>query len=268
MEYDFLGSAYINTTYEELFRALTSIKKQTLRPNKVVLVIDGPIKFNLDKILLQFDNKLKIQIINLKKNSGLGVALRKGLEVCVSKYVLRFDTDDINIPIRAARQIQFMEQGQYDISSTSIFEFIGNPDNIIAVKKLPINNFKIKMMLPFRNPFNHPSICFKLNSIRNLDGGYRNFPFYEDYDLWIRAIYGGLKCANLDENLVGMNSDQLIKRRIGFEKTKNEWKLVKTFRNNSIFGFILFIPSFILRAFIRCLPVFFITFIYKKFLRS
>ena len=169
MEYDFLGSAYINTTYEELFRALTSIKKQTLRPNKVVLVIDGPIKFNLDKILLQFDNKLKIQIINLKKNSGLGVALRKGLEVCVSKYVLRFDTDDINLPIRAARQIQFMEQGQYDISSTSIFEFIGNPDNIIAVKKLPINNFKIKMYT--NNGKNIFDLCTNLlNTIRGKYG--------------------------------------------------------------------------------------------------
>ena len=44
----------------------------------------------------------------------------------------------------------------------------------------------IKKMIPFRNPFNHPSICFKLSSIKSLDGGYRDIPYYEDYDLWIR----------------------------------------------------------------------------------
>ena len=73
MKYDFLGSAYINTSYEELDRALNSIKNQTLRPNKVVLVIDGPIKFSLEKILVKFENFLKIQVIYLKSNCGLGV---------------------------------------------------------------------------------------------------------------------------------------------------------------------------------------------------
>ena len=52
MSYDFLGSAYIKTTYDEINRAFFSIKEQTLKPNKVVLVIDGPIIFDLDRLLV------------------------------------------------------------------------------------------------------------------------------------------------------------------------------------------------------------------------
>ena len=63
MSYDFLGSAYINTTHDEINRAFFSIKEQTLKPNKVVLVIDGPIKFDLDNLLSNYDNFLKIEIL-------------------------------------------------------------------------------------------------------------------------------------------------------------------------------------------------------------
>ena len=91
-------------------------------------------------------------------------------------------------------------------------------------------------MLPFRNPFNHPSICFKLLSIRNLEGGYRNIPYYEDYDLWIRAIYSGLNYANLKDILVGMKSENIIQRRRGFKKILFELKLFQTFWENSYLG--------------------------------
>ena len=211
MKYDFLGSAYINTSSKELHRSLLSIKEQTLKPHKVILVIDGPLSFNLDEVLKHFQKFLKIQILKLDKNYGLGIALRKGLTLCSSKFVLRFDSDDFNLPKRAELQIKFMENGNYDISSTWIYEFLNDPRDILRVKKIPLSQGNIRRMLPYRNPFNHPSICFKLHKIRNLDGGYRDFPFYEDYDLWIRALNQGLSCANSKTILVGMQLNNFLK---------------------------------------------------------
>ncbi len=268
MNYDFLGSAYFRTSSEELHRALSSIKQQSLKPNSVILVIDGPLSFNLNEVLKQFRKVLKIQVLKLDKNYGLGIALRKGLELCSSKFVLRFDSDDFNMPERAEMQIKFMENGNYDISSTWVYEFFDYPENILRVKKIPLSQRNIKRMLPYRNPFNHPSICFKLKEIRNLDGGYRDIPFYEDYDLWIRAINKGLTCANLKTILVGMKSNNLINRRIGLKKIVFEAKLFKTFWQNSFKMFLLFIPSFVLRMTIRLLPSKFVDFFYSSFLRN
>ena len=56
----------------------------------------------------------------------------------------------------------------------------------------------------FRNPINHPTVAFLKESIIKLDGGYRNCPLYEDYDLWIRAFNSGLKFKNIAEPLVAM----------------------------------------------------------------
>ena len=203
--YDFLGSIYKNTTREELYLCLNSISKQTLKPEKVVLVIDGPIKFNLSKVINNFDKLLNIILVKLPYNNGLGNALRNGLKFCTATYILRFDSDDYNMPFRAEEQINFMINKNLDISSSNIFEFIDNPNKPVSYKNVPLTNRGIKFLLPFRNPFNHPSICFKLESIISIDGGYRNCPFYEDYDLWIRAISKDLRCENIEKRLVGMN---------------------------------------------------------------
>ena len=268
MTYDFLGSAYFKTSSEELNYALLSIQKQTLKPNKVVLVLDGPVNAGLFEIVDKYRLYLKIDLLELYENFGLGVALRKGLKLCESKYVLRFDVDDYNFPLRAEKQISFMNKGYYDISGSNVLEFHNTFDNIISTRKVPTSEKKIKNMIPFRNPFNHPSICFKLDSILKLDGGYRHFPFYEDYDLWIRAIHSGLKCSNLDENLVAMKSNQIIFRRIGLNMVFNETRLFKTFWKYSFKDFILFFPSFLMRTLIRLLPRKIVIFFYKKFLRS
>ena len=161
-----------------------------------------------------------------------------------------------------------MKGGDYDICSSWIYEFLDTHENIVNIKKVPLTKKDIKKMIPFRNPFNHPSICFKLSSIKSLDGGYRDIPYYEDYDLWIRAIYGGFNYANLNELLVGMQLNQMIKRRRGFKKIFCEFKLFKTFWNNSYLGFILFIPSFIFRSFLRLLPLNLLKILYKLILRN
>tara|TARA_B100001109_G_scaffold255208_1_gene257187 strand:- start:532 stop:1341 length:810 start_codon:yes stop_codon:yes gene_type:complete len=268
MTYDFLGSAYFKTSSEELNYALNSIHKQILKPKKVVLVFDGPVKYDLFEIVNSFKVYLKIDLLELDENYGLGIALREGLKLCDSKYVLRFDTDDYNLPSRAEKQISFMIKGNYDISGSYVSEFLNNVDNIISIKKVPTSEEKIKNMIPFRNPFNHPSICFKLDSILKLDGGYRHFPFYEDYDLWIRAIHSGLRCSNLDEYLVAMKSNQIISRRIGLNMVFNEMRLFKTFWKYSFKDFIFFLPSFLLRSSIRLLPSRLVVVFYKKFLRA
>ena len=266
--YDFLGAVYEKSTLDELEICLHSISNQTIKPNKVVLVIDGPLQFDLKKTLDKYNKLINIILVKITKNMGLGIALRKGLKFCSSEYILRFDTDDYNIPSRAEEQLTFMLNKNLDISSSNVFEFIINPDNPVSFKNIPLTNNRIKMLLPFRNPFNHPSICFKLSSIKKVDGGYRDFPFYEDYDLWIRAISRNLRCGNLKRRLVGMKVDELINRRKGMGMILHEAKLIKTFWDYSSKNLLLFIPTFFLRSVVRLMPKYFINFLYKKILRS
>ena len=47
---------------------------------------------------------------------------------------------------------------------------------------MPLSHKAISRTLLYRNPINHPTVGFLKKSVIQLKGGYRNFPFYEDYD--------------------------------------------------------------------------------------
>ena len=66
---------------------------------------------------------------------------------------------------------------------------------------MPISHNAISRRILCRNPINHPTVGFLRNPILNLNGGYRHFPYYEDYDLWIRALFSNLKFKNIDKEL-------------------------------------------------------------------
>ena len=266
--YDFLGAVYKNTCPNELRDSLESIRSQTIKPKNVVIVIDGFIKEEVFKILNEYEKKIPIITLTSKKNMGLGLALRLGLAKCKSKVVLRFDTDDINFKERAYLSLIEMNKSNIDILGSNIYEFTDNPNKYISIKKMPLNHWQIKRALFFRNPMNHPSIAFLRESIINLGGGYRDFPFYEDYDLWIRAIFSGLKFKNLDKQLVAMRVSNRSQRRIGIRLILMEFKLFLTFLEYSKLHAFLFFPIFIIRSILKILPLKIFNFILLSLFRK
>ena len=254
-DYDFLGSIYKNTKASELAETLESIKIQTHQPKNIILVIDGFVEKEVFKILENNIQSLPIKIIKKKKNNGLGIALREGLKLCESQIVLRFDTDDINLKNRAELLVRELEKGDIDIVGSNIYEFENNPLNRLSSKKMPLNHNSIIRTMFFKNPINHPSVGFLRESILKLEGGYRHFPFYEDYDLWIRAWKSGLKFRNIEEELVALRITGQRARRKGLKIIKSEFRLLITFFEQSFCSGFIFIPTFILRVFFAILPL-------------
>ena len=71
---------------------------QTVTPDEIVIVKDGPLTEELEKVLIRYKEKY-LQIFNIvesKENIGLGRALNLGLEICKNELVARMDTDDIS----------------------------------------------------------------------------------------------------------------------------------------------------------------------------
>jgi len=266
--YDFLGAVYINTYPNELIDSLESIRSQTIQPKNVVIVIDGFIKEEVSSILTEYKKKLPIITLTSEKNIGLGLALRLGLKKCKSKVVLRFDTDDVNLKERAYLSLIEINKSNIDILGSNIYEFADNPNKYISIKKMPLSHQQIKRSLVLRNPINHPSVAFLRDSIINLDGGYRDFPFYEDYDLWIRAIFSGLKFKNIDKQLVAMRVNNRSQRRVGFKLILMEFKLFNTFLKYSAIHAVIFFPIFIIRSILKILPLKIFNFILLKFFRN
>ena len=211
---------------------------------------------------------IPIKKITLKENVGLGLALREGLKECESEIILRFDTDDINDKKRAFYIVEELANGNVDVVGSNIYEFTNNPKKWTSLKKMPLSHNSIKRHLIYRNPINHPSVGFLKKSIINLNGGYRNFPFYEDYDLWIRAINNNLIFKNIDKALVAVRVTEQRERRKGVKLIFSEIRLLITFFKASFWQGLKFIPFLFFRIIFTLLPLRIINLIYSKYLRK
>ena len=102
-----LFSLYHKETPSNLRSSLDSIFAQTLKPNEVVLMEDGPLTDNLyqvvEEYLVLYPSIFKV--VKLPQNVGLGRALNEGLKYCSYELVARMDTDDIAKPNRFEKQV-------------------------------------------------------------------------------------------------------------------------------------------------------------------
>lgn len=205
MRFSVLMSVYYKEVPENLREALMSIfVNQTLKPDELVLVLDGPVGESLMKVINDFTCKFRerMKIIELDENVGLGKALAIGLEECSYNIVARMDSDDISHKRRFEKQIEyFKEDAELDLLGGYISEFYNNTEDIVSIRKVPLEYKKIRKRLKKRNPINHVTVMFKKSSVLKV-GNYQHILFLEDYHLWVRMIYHNLNIKNISDILV------------------------------------------------------------------
>ena len=192
----------------EFFRqSIESMLAQTLPFSDFVLVCDGALTHELNEVISWAQEEMgeKLQIIRLKENKGLGKALRTGVPRCRCSVIARMDSDDISRPDRCERQFRIIERDGYDLVSGTLQEFVREPGDMDRLRVLPRTSEEILQYAKKRNPFNHPCVMFRKESVLRV-GSYQDFPGFEDYYLWIRMLRKGCKGYNVQEVILDMRT--------------------------------------------------------------
>lgn len=209
MNFSVIISVYKNDRSEFVRLALDSmLVHQSVKPNEIVLVQDGPLPDGLSSLLMEYESKYPkvMQIIRLEKNGGLGNALKLGVENAKYDIIARMDSDDICLSNRFEKQLAFMEaHPDCDIVGGQITEFIDTPSNIVGKREVPCSNEAIYQYMRSRCALNHPTVMFKKKSVLKA-GNYIDWFWNEDYYMWIRMMEQGCVFANLPDVLVNMRS--------------------------------------------------------------
>jgi glycosyltransferase involved in cell wall biosynthesis len=267
--YSALGALYIKSISTQLQDSLQSIAFQTLKPAQVVIVLDGPINQPCLNVLKFFSDILPLSIIKIDSNVGLGTALNIGLEKIQSKYILRFDTDDINHQARASKLMRHMEKLDLDVVGSAVYEFKQEGDSlkkIISERRVPLSHVEILRMLPWRNPINHPSVLLKTEVLRCV-GGYPELRYQQDYCLWARIAAKGFRFGNLSESLVYMRVADQMTRRKNATRSPSGALVNSLLQIEGINKFKIYI-ALLARYISACLPESLLTFIYLFCLRQ
>lgn len=218
-DYSVLMSVYKNDKVVYIKNAIESMINQTVMPKQYVVVVDGPVGMEIEKIITKYEQEYSdlFTIIRLKENSGLGNALNIGMKECRYELIARMDADDISLPQRCERQLEKFESNpQLSILGTQIKEFVGEPSNIVSQRKVPITFKEIQKFAKRRSPFNHPTVMYKKSVITRL-GGYPSLCRKEDLALFVLAVSNGVYSENLNESLL------LYRTSNGNQKRRRTW---------------------------------------------
>lgn len=270
MKFSLLMSVYQYDDAKFFEQALRSIEANSVKPTDFVLVCDGVLTPELDEIIKDYTSRLLINVVRLPHNVGLGRALQTGINYCQYEWVARFDSDDICISDRFAKQVAYIKDNpNVDVVGGQTIEFVNDPNEKGARKKIvPTSHCQIDKYAKSRNPINHMTVMFNKSAVLEA-GNYQHAPLYEDYDLWVRMLMKDFKFANIDDVLVYVRAgDNMYRRRGGVSYAQQEIKMQYSFYKLGFLSFLQLIKNLILRIPIRLIPSSIRGVIYSKILRQ
>ena len=164
----------------------------------------------------------RIRLIQNSKRLGIAESLNEGLRQAKGEYIARMDGDDISLPKRIEKQVEFMEENKDILLCGVQVEVFGSEK---WDWKLETDPARIRTDALFYSPCVHPTILFRRDVINKYNVFYnKDYKASEDYDFFTRILEFG-EIANLKEvlfkyRLYGTNATY-INNNIGFKIYSN-----------------------------------------------
>jgi glycosyltransferase involved in cell wall biosynthesis len=270
LKFSVLISVYLKENPEFLRLALSSIINQTVSPDEIVLVKDGPLTAELDELINEFDHTYRglFKFVILTENKGLGIALAEGVMKASFPIIARMDGDDICEPNRFERELNVLaNNSDIDVVGSWIEEFRYEKGDSNKIRRLPEKSEQLLKIAHYKCPLNHMTIMFRKKSVLEA-GNYQKFHSLEDYYLWIRMLQKGMRFYTIQDVLVHVRTgNNMYKRRGGYTYLVNELKLYNYMLKSKFISLGQYLTVTPMRLMLRLLPSSLLRLIYNKFLR-
>jgi glycosyltransferase involved in cell wall biosynthesis len=213
----------------------SAVQKQTVRPDRVILVRDGPVSEELTRTIADLcaESPVPVDVVPIERSTGLGPALDAGLAASPYDIVARMDADDVAMPHRFEVQLPLIRGGA-DIVGAGLVEFEIDPSRPGRRRVPPTDPDDIRRFARIHDPFNHPTVIYRRKAVVSA-GGYGDLPLMEDYWLFSRMLAAGARPMNVPEPLVyyriGAGAYQ---RRGGRAQLRSELALQRRLRDGGL----------------------------------
>lgn len=142
---------------EYLREAVDSILNQTFMDFEFIIIDDGSTD-STAAILAEYERKFTRLCIHHQTNQGVIASLNMGLELAQGKYIARMDADNVSLPERLAKQVDFLEtHPEIGVLGTGaqIMDGYGNTSQTV---QFPTQHGVLRRCLCFFNPIVHPTV--------------------------------------------------------------------------------------------------------------
>ncbi|HEY6278365.1 MAG TPA: glycosyltransferase [Streptosporangiaceae bacterium] len=262
--FSLLVSVYDGDRADHIRRAFRSaVDDQTVRPDQVVIVQDGPVRDELSRCLadLAAGSPVPVTLVTLEHNRGLGPALDQGLAASWYDVVARMDADDVAMPHRFEVELPLIRDA--DIVGAGLLEFVEDTDDIVGQRVPPTDPDRIQRYARLADPFNHPTVVYRRQAVLAA-GGYGDLPMMEDYALFARMLGNGARPVNVAEPLVFYRvGSTAFKRRGGARLLRSELRLQREFRRQGFTSAPEYLRNVLVRGAYRLIPWWFRRAVYR-----
>jgi len=195
--------------HQTLGKALDSIRNQTLQEWELVVVDDGSTDGTAETLAFYQAREPRLRLVR-QPHTGIVAALNAGLKAAQARLIARMDADDEAFPDRLEMQADFLDRHPDIGVAGCLVEFGGCAmraagyalhvdwvNSLLSPESIEINRF-------VEAPLAHPSVMFRAE-LPERHGGYREGPFPEDYELWLRWMEAGVKFGKVNRTLLRWN---------------------------------------------------------------
>lgn len=183
--------------------SLDSILNQDYKNLEILCINDGSTDSTLEILNVYRSADQRIVIIDNETNLGLINSLNKALKLVKGDYFARMDADDFSASDRISKQISFMQATpSIDLVSSAYNYFFFEDQKRAYVPSIAIKPNALKFLSLFCTPLTHASVLGKSSLIQK--GLYiydKNYPYAEDYELFSRLAWNGVKMSTMKESL-------------------------------------------------------------------
>jgi len=166
--------------------AIRSMLAQSWTNLEMVVVDDGSTDATADIAEALGARDMRVRCIR-QTNKGVAIALNAGLKACSGDYVARMDADDISLPWRIRRQVEFMDaHPDVAASGTAILPFQSRAPWIGLPTRMPTDDDGVRTRLLFNPPIMHPTAILRRSIVERDDFYATSMPQAQDYELWSR----------------------------------------------------------------------------------
>ncbi|MGZ4068495.1 MAG: glycosyltransferase, partial [Bacteroidia bacterium] len=127
----------------------------------------------------------RIKYIKNESNLGLIKTLNKGIELCEGKYIVRMDADDVSLPKRIQKQVEFMEaHPEIGVAGTEYYSFSETKFKKVRAYTEPE---VLKSLLIFKSCLCHPSVIIRKSVLMENNIRFNErYKHVEDYEFWVQ----------------------------------------------------------------------------------
>lgn len=215
--------------------------------NWEVIVVDDCSTDNTADVIKEYASRdARIKYNKTEVNSGAAISRNTAVDLATGKYMAFLDSDDVWYPKKLSKQINFMEQNNYNFTCTNYdkIDMQGNP--VSGVRKVRKKSNYNELLI---HTIGNSTVIYNIEQLGKTK--IPNIRKRNDYIMWIKVIKKAGHVYGLSETLT---SYRIVKGSLSRNKLtlfKYHWRIYREMEHLSIIKSIYVLAAITIKKILR-----------------